>query len=266
MAINLKRHFKVILVLYRFWFMRILEFRAEVISWSILSIMWGFTGFFVAELIFGQVNSIAGWNKNQVLILVAVQAIFDSTMWAFIFPSILSFAGTIQNGKLDFYLLKPINARFLLSFSKFEFDNYPRLIVMSLLLVYLLIGSSVKFSILSTLEFFSLMLMGFFIFYCLFFAIATTSFWFIRFFNLEDFLQILISVGRYPTYVFKGGARFLFFNILPIVFVATFPVQALLGKVEAKLFIVGLILCLLFFVVSQFFWNFALKNYSSASS
>jgi ABC-2 type transport system permease protein len=49
-------------------------------------------------------------------------------------------------------------------------------------------------------------------------------------------------------------------------FVATFPVQVLLGKAGFELVFVGLATAVIFLFLASRFWNFALRHYSSASS
>jgi ABC-type uncharacterized transport system permease subunit len=54
--------------------------------------------------------------------------------------------------------------------------------------------------------------------------------------------------------------------LLPIAFVAFFPAQILLGRIGFEWVIYGAGIAAAFFIVSQLFWNFALKSYSGASS
>lgn len=246
--------------------MRSLEFRFEVVAWSIVNIFWAFLPVVVAQLIFGQVREIAGWSRNEAIVLALFQGMFVVVLWFFVFPSVLKFSRTIRFGELDFYLLKPINARFLLSFSRFEFDNYVSFTVRLGALIIFLQQAQITVTPVAILSAIILFILGLFIFYSLFFLIATLSFWFINFMNLEDLLDSLINVGQFPTYIFDYGFRFLFFFVIPVVFVATYPTQALLGKATPELFIQGVVLAIIFFFLSQWFWNFALKHYSSASS
>lgn len=96
--------------------------------------------------------------------------------------------------------------------------------------------------------------------------ITTTNFWFINIYNLEDLFHEISQVGRVPVYVFQRGMRFIFTYIIPVAFIATFPVQVLLGRSDPKITVLALVLALISFFLSQKFWNFALKHYSSASS
>lgn len=262
----MKRYLKLIFVIFRYCFIRVLEFRSEVIVWAIHSACWAFLALAMVGLIFGQVNSIAGWTKNEAMALSIVCSMFNSFLWWFIYPSILRLAETIQDGHFDFYLLRPINSQFLASFSRFEFENYPRVIIMAILLVWLISSQQIFVSVGSIIGFIILFLFGGVIFYSLFLFITTLSFWLINMRELENLFDTMVTSGRYPTWIFNGGLRAIFFFVIPIGFVATFPVQVLLGKSGWELVAFGGVMAAIFLVVSHKFWNFALKHYSSASS
>lgn len=262
----MKRFIRLVWVNYRSCFIRMLEFRSEAITWSIHSILWALLALTVVSLMFGQVDSIAGWTKNETLALALVCSMFNSFLWWFVYPSVLRLAEVIQTGYFDFYLLRPINSQFLASVSRFEFDNYPRVFVTVILLVGLIISEGIHVSLFSIINFALLFLFGSVIFYSLFFVIATLTIWLINMQELESLFDTLITSGRYPTYIFEGGLRLLFFFLIPIVFVATFPVQTLLGKGGFELVALGGIMAVVFLWFSVWFWNFALKRYSSASS
>ena len=53
---------------------------------------------------------------------------------------------------------------------------------------------------------------------------------------------------------------------VPVAFATTFPAQALLGRADARLLPVGLLLAALGLCGAHLFWRFALRHYSSASS
>lgn len=124
----------------------------------------------------------------------------------------------------------------------------------------------INFDFVNLVIFFVTFLCGIAIIYSLFFMITTTNFWFINLFNLEFFLESISDVGKIPTFVFKGLARLFFFYIFPVVFIATYPTMALLGKLRLADLGIMVITSGVFIVVSQLFWRYALSRYQSASS
>ncbi len=260
------RYLRLFLTLYRYWLVRSLEFRSEVLGWSIHSILWGALALIGINVIFDNVQTIAGWQRNQVLILVVIYNIFDSLLWFFVLPSLLSLSEQIRTGRFDFVLTKPVASRFAASLQKFEFDNYPRVIVMALVLIIFLRQFGYLVTPLTLLGFFISLISGFVIFYSLFLVITSTSFWFIKAYSLEDIFSSLLGVGKFPVMIFEGGLRVVFLYLIPVGFAATFPTQFLIGQGSVGLIIWGLVAAMISFLFSQLFWNFAIRHYSSASS
>ena len=110
------------------------------------------------------------------------------------------------------------------------------------------------------------MVEGLFLFYNLYFFLITLNFWFTNLFNTQWLIEIFAEFGRFPTEIFKGSLRFIFTYVIPVAFIANFPLRALLGQPMITELITGLVLCVVTFVLTNRFWSFALKRYSSASS
>lgn len=260
------RYVRIFLAQYKFWLMRIFEFRSEVIFWSATSIFWAFAMLAAVSLIFGQVTSIAGWSKYEVMLVMATQELFMGLLWWWVFPSMLAFSQTIRNGNLDNYLVKPIPSQFLVSTMKFEFDNYVRVVVMAGAMWYLVAHFFPGVTALSVAGYLVMLAVGIALFSSIMFLIATLTFYFTTIFNLEDLYDSILSVGKFPAYVFDKGLRVVFFYIIPIAFTTTFPVEVLLGKAGMERIITGIGLTVGFFIAANRFWNFAIRRYASASS
>lgn len=262
----MKRYFSLYLNFFRNCLVREMEFRFNLAVWTVMDFVFLGMTLISAELVFGQVQSIAGWSKKEVLLLVFTTALFNDLTWTFMFQNFNYFSDLVRRGNLDFALLKPVNPRFLVSARYFEFDHYLRMP----LLVYLIVKSvrelGITPNLLSWLGYFLLSFLGLFILYNFFFMIVTLNFWFIRIFNLVDFFETITNVARYPIYIFKKTSRIIFGYLIPTIFIATFPVEVLMGRRGAETVLFGFLFGTALFFLSQWFWNFALKRYSSASS
>ena len=69
-----------------------------------------------------------------------------------------------------------------------------------------------------------------------------------------------------PITVYRGPVRVVLTFVVPIAFMTTFPAAALINKLEWVYALIGVALALTLFALSAFFWRFALRSYSSASS
>lgn len=260
------RYFRLLASFIRYGVVASLEFRVNFIGWSVVSLIYALMFILTTELVFGQVNSIAGWTKGDALLVSSSVVLFTGLMWFFVFPNLTAFSELIRKGGLDFYLLKPVNSRFLVSMKIFEYDQALRIIAVSVVMINLVMQSGHEISFLSVLGFAFLFMCGMIIFYNIFFALTITNFWLINVHNFEDIFHELIDPGRYPVQVYKGALWIVFVYLLPVGFVGTFPVQALFGRLEIGYYFLAVFVAVITFVFSQWFWNFALKRYSSASS
>jgi len=265
---RIKRYLKLFWAFFRFSFEAETEFRSNLIFWSFENILWMTLGITSIHLIFGQVEAIAGWSKNEVFLVLFVASLFHDLCWTLIFRNLGAFSRLIRKGELDNALLKPVNTRFLLSFKILEFDHYVR-IALELFLIYkYTILTTGYFSFLNLLAALFLFTCGFLIFYSIFFALTVTNIWFINLANLIDFFHTVKDLGGKPIEIFKIKRGFLYFFsfVLPVGYIATFPTEALMGQIETSKIILAPILAIFSLWASQKFFNFALKYYSSASS
>lgn len=243
-----------------------MEYRFNYLVGVFIDLFWAGISLISVDWVFGQVNLIAGWSKNEALLLVCINMVFASLIWYFIIPSMDSLAESIHKGNLDFYLLKPINTRFLVSVNKFASDQLIRIIVLSFLVFHFLNLLHITPDIFHWLGFLALILLGLLIFYGIFFTMTTTTIWFINLSNIQFLFQVIVDTGGYPVDIFRNTLKLVFYYLIPLGFLATFPTQILIGKGDWSLVMIGVVVASFVLVVSQWFWNFALKRYSSASS
>jgi ABC-2 type transport system permease protein len=263
---KLKRYLKILPTFFKLSFQTEMEYRANFIFWSLENLLWLVLSVSSVTLIFGQVNSIAGWTKNEVFLIMFVSLLFSDISWTFLFKNLENFSLSIRYGELDNTLLKPINTRFLISFMTSEFNHCVRIIIESYFIYKYTLLVTGSFSLLNLLIAILLFVSGWLVFYSLFFMITVTNIWFINVYNLLDFFGYLQRLGRSPVYIYQKGLLFFFSFILPAAYTATFPTEALLGRINPTKVVIAPFLAIIFLYVSQKFFRFALKHYSSASS
>jgi ABC-2 type transport system permease protein len=178
--------------------------------------------------------------------------------------SLVNFAQSIFTGDFDGLLLKPINTRFLVTFGGIDTNQISRLVGGLSLLIWWIVIHHV--SLLVLLAFVTEFVMVLFSIYSLFFLIASSSIFFVQMQNFGDLMNNILNIGRLPVEIFNGGLRIIFFYIIPVAFIATFPARMLLGRGSATDIVILFIITLTTFFLSQLVWNSALKRYSSASS
>jgi ABC-2 type transport system permease protein len=97
--------------------------------------------------------------------------------------------------------------------------------------------------------------------------LTSISFWTVRAQGLVWGYYNLFNIARMPDEVFHGAFRAVFTFALPILLVSNVPVRVLADKLispEWWLLMIGLGIA--WTVVSEWFWRFSLRRYTSAST
>lgn len=146
-------------------------------------------------------------------------------------PNLNKIVEHVQQGTLDFILLKPLDPQFWLSLRAFSPWGLGDLFLGLGLLLYagLRLGLSPLDYALFGLYFF----LGAVILYSLWFLLATTSIWFVKIYNVTEVLRGLLEAGRFPVSSYPTLYRVFFTFVVPVAFLTTVPAEAALGRGEA---------------------------------
>jgi ABC-2 type transport system permease protein len=104
------------------------------------------------------------------------------------------------------------------------------------------------------------------ILYSLWFVLAATSIWFVKVWNATEVLRSALVAGRYPISAYPAALRTFFTVVLPVAFLTTVPAEAILGTGSARWLLASLLVAAAALAFSRWFWGFALRFYTSASS
>ncbi|MGB3512105.1 MAG: ABC transporter permease [Microcoleaceae cyanobacterium] len=205
-----------------------------------------------------------GWNWEEALIVLAIFTILQGLSAIFLIPNLNRIVQQVQEGTLDFVLLKPISSQFWLSARTVSPWGLPDIIFGCLLLGYAgsKLGLGIDNYLLSLLPF----ICGVISLYSLWFMLGSTSIWFVKIYNVTEVLSGLLEAGRYPMVAYPTAYRFFFTFLVPVAFLTTVPAQAMLDRVGGIWIVGSLVLAGGLFFASIKFWRFALRYYTSASS
>jgi ABC-2 type transport system permease protein len=206
----------------------------------------------------------AGWRWEEALVVLAMFTILQGFASTFLAPNLNRIVTQVQDGTLDFVLLKPISSQFWLSARTISPWGITDLVFGTCLLLYA--GGRLNLSFGNYLASILPIALGCTSLYSLWFMLGATSIWFVKIYNVTEVLRSLLDAGRFPMAAYPVGFKFFFTFIIPIAFLTTVPAEVLLGRSEPIWLLgsLGLACSLLF--ASHCFWQFALRSYTSASS
>jgi ABC-2 type transport system permease protein len=204
------------------------------------------------------------WRWEQALVVTGIFTILQGFSATFLAPNLNRIVRHIQQGTLDFVLLKPINSQFWLSTHTLSPWGIPDLIFGAVVVVYAgkRLGLHASDYLLSLVP----ITFGFLILYSLWFMLGATSIWFVKIYNVTEVLRGLLEAGRFPMAAYPASYRFFFTFVVPVAFLTTVPAEVILGRGELSWTLGAGLLSVALFLISSAFWRFALRFYTSASS
>lgn len=210
--------------------------------------------------------SIGGWTRSQALILVGIYRVVEGLINVQVAPNMMAIGSAIRRGDMDYVLLRPVSSQFLVSARTLALSECANVAIGLGITVYAVHAAGVGWNIGGLLQATVLLLCGVVLLYAVWFAIMTCSFWLVQVNNLDVLFFAVFEAARYPVAYFSSAIRALLTFVVPVAFATTFPVEALLGRLDVRLIPLGLGLTAIALVLTHLFWNVAVRSYSSASS
>jgi ABC-2 type transport system permease protein len=258
---------KYLYVLKLFWSTAIaaeLEYRLNFAIASLSSLGNLIGSLFSLFLFYRTGYTFQGWNWEEALVILGIFTLLQGFSTTFLVPNLNRIVQQVQEGTLDFVLLKPIGSQFWLSSRTISPWGMPDLIFGGVLIAYAggRLGLGINNYLLSAVPIF----FGIVSLYSLWFMLGATSIWFVKIYNVTEVLRGLMEAGRFPMVAYPAAYRFFFTFVVPVAFLTTVPAEAMLGR-SPVIWVVGAgVLALALLLASVIFWRFALRFYTSASS
>jgi ABC-2 type transport system permease protein len=213
------------------------------------------------------VKSVFGYSPSELLALGAIQVIFLGFFHALFAKNMDEFPNTINKGKLDSILLKPIDDQYTVSF----FIIRPAIMVRVLIgigtLMYLSSSGRIEVhSAFNILLFSVLLIASEFLIYSIWFIVATTLIWFPTMENIIELLYNINTTSRYPYEFYREVALTVALFSFPFSIALAIPLKALTGRVTVGEICILLLSTFIFLFLSRRFWKWSLRHYTSASN
>jgi ABC-2 type transport system permease protein len=217
-------------------------------------------------IVTSQTERLGGWSQDELLAIVGVYFLVFGVVNATIAPSLSRFIEDVRLGRLDFTLLKPADAQFLVSIAEFQPWKSVDFALGLLVLGHSLWSLGHALSVLQLLQFVVTLGAGLALVYSFWIALATLAFWFVRIENILAIFWMVYNAGRWPVSIYPGWLRFALTVVVPVAFAVTVPAEAVTGRLELQTLLVTVSLAIASLIASRLFWRFGLKSYSGASA
>lgn len=205
-----------------------------------------------------------GWSWDESLIVLGIFTLLQGISATLLVPNLNRIVEQVQQGTLDFILLKPISSQYWLSLRSISPWGLSDIIFGLIIILY----GSFQLNLNISNYFLSIITVVFAIIslYSIWFMLGATSIWFVKIYNVTEVLRGLLEAGRYPISAYPAAYRIFFTFVVPVTFLTTVPAETLLGKNQEIWLLFSGLLAIFLLMISHYFWQFALRFYTSASS
>ncbi|MCM1567924.1 MAG: ABC-2 family transporter protein [Roseburia sp.] len=264
---NIRKNLRVLSVLVRLRFQRLMVFRFDffvpfLIDGSLFVIqLLAFAG------IYGNVDSIGGWGQGEMTLYIGTFSLLNALNMTFYFFGVNGIPEKVKSGELDLYLTKPVSPLFRLTFEYISPGSIP-LILMSIGIILYGIrtaGIPVTGRLAGAYLFWVFVMV--ILYYEVEVVIRSVSLYLVSTARMDQLEDAGINLCmKLPGIAFHGIFKVVFYLLLPYGIMATLPVQSLIGEMNRYRGVYGILVVGLFTRITHVIWRRGLRHYNSASS
>lgn len=243
-----------------------LQYRYDFFIDGPIEAFWAVTALVPLFVIFQNRTEVAGWTFGEALVVAGWFTLLQGILEGAINPSLTAVVEHIRKGTLDFVLLKPADAQFLVSTAKFQPWRAMNVVTGIAVFVYAFHRLGRSPSSLGLLSCVVLLATSTVLLYSLWILTVTAAFYVVRVDNLTYFFSSIFDAARWPSSVFRGFLHVVFTFVIPLALMTTYPAQAMLGKLTPTTLVASVLGAALFAGLARMTWLRSIGKYTSASS
>ena len=264
---KLLNYIRLWLACVRYSVVRSMMFRMDFITWSVVEFLWMGVNIALVAVLYEHTDSVAGWKKYEMMLLVGTSMIVQRLMMGFFWSNIFELGRNVRSGNFDFFLAQPGNVLFMVSTRKLDLDSLANVPVAVALVVYSLRQLGISPGLWNIAAYALLLVCSLAISYSIILLAVSLTFWIVKTEGIEGSYFSLTEFSRLPRQAVKSVIiNVAFVYVLPVVVISNIPAETLLRGFSAgnALWLAGAAAAWFSLAVSVF--DRGLRRYASASS
>lgn len=246
-------------------FVREFIYRSNTFAMTFADVIWVFVEFAFFEVIYSNIGSINGWNREQSFFFLGIFVSSDALFTTLFQRSFWEFPFLINQGNLDILLTKPVHAVYLATTKDINFTQ-----VVNLFFGFWIIhhyGDAAGFTGgIAWLAVIFWIFIGLYTQFVMRFVSVACVFWLERGITVSQLYYQLYSLANKPEGLYPLAVRYVIKTALPFALMGSIPAMALMGKLNLGDYLLVLVVLVAYTWFSISLWNRGLKRYQSASS
>ncbi len=240
------------------------QYRVDFVLGVVLSAFWTLAALVPLLVLFGRRPSLGGWTRGEALVVVAFFTVLKGAIQGAIEPSVTNTVEHLRKGTLDFLLLKPADAEFLVSTTRLQPWRATDVVGGLALLAYALSSLGRWPSAPEALAAAALVAAAVAILHSLWIMVVALAFVTVKVDNLAFLLGSVYDAARWPASVWRGALAWVFTLVIPLSVMTTYPALAVLGRLDLAHGAGACGLAALFALLARAVWTRSVRRYTSA--
>lgn len=250
----------------RYCIMRMMMFRGDFFVWALVELFWMTVNLLMVSVIYQHTDTVAGWTKYQMMLLVGTSLLIQRFLMGFFWSSIFEMGRNIRSGHFDFFVAQPGNVMFTATTRKIDPDSLLNSFVALGVVIYSARQLGLQPGWTDILSYGLMVACGVIIHYSMLVLCIAPAFWITSVQGIEGSYFTLSEFSRLPKAAFAGLAKVAFVWVLPVVVVSNTPASTLLHGLDLQLAAGLVAITALWFGLAVLVFHRGLRRYSSASS
>jgi ABC-2 type transport system permease protein len=243
-----------------------MQYRSDFVIDAFIEVFWMTTALVPLIVVYGQRPAIAGWSFGEALLVTGWFMLLQGVEEGALAPSLTTVVEHIRKGTLDFVLVKPADAQFLVSTARFAPWRGVNVLTALVVFAYAFHTLGRVPSAGGVALALVLLVAAIAVLYSLWILTIAAAFYVVRIDNLTFLFSAVFDAARWPQSVFRGVIRFVFTFVVPLALMTTYPARALLGTLDLRTFVFSILGAIAFVLLSRAVWARSISRYTSASS
>jgi ABC-2 type transport system permease protein len=258
------RYIRLLVVQLRASALLLTRYRVDFFVNALMALFWTATAVIPLVVLYSDRATVAGWTWPQALLVVGLFTALKGVLNGAIQPALQAVVDHVRKGTLDFVLLKPADAQFLISTSGLELWMGSDVIGGPALIGYALHKAAVTPSAAAWLLCGVQVGCALAILYAIWIMVVSLAFHFVKVDNLSFLFASIFDAARWPASVFHGVFAWLFTFVIPLALMTTYPALALLGRLDGAHVAASLAAAAVFLCAARLVWRLSIYRYPGA--
>ena len=263
----IKKYIRIFFISFKYGLIQSTTYRLSFFIELFVEVGYQFASILTISVIYQNLSTVMGWTKDEMFVLygfsIMVSQFYVGLLGVW---NLWELPSKIKNGDIDFALLKPINSQYNLTIGRPYFTSILNILFGVVVLIIGLTNLKITIDVASFVCALVVFVCGLFITYSITTIIASLSFVFINASIIGRIGGEIIFLKSYPQQIYKGFWKFIFYIVLPIIFIASVPASFITRGIDWRYLAFAVFISVLLFFCSIKLWNRMIAHYSSASS